>query len=135
MPWKNRIEPRSKNSGNRQPLKFCYWNLNSILSQNCFKLSLLKFFNALHNCDFICLSETFLSPSVWSTLSSHNIDGYNILLSDHPSGAKRGGVCVECVECVESLPIRILKRTPMTECLVLEKLYIISYLSYSSSFS
>ena len=60
--------PGPKKSGNCQPLKFCHWNLNSILSENCFKVSLLKSFNALHNYDFIYLSETLLSPSVSSTL-------------------------------------------------------------------
>ena len=112
--------PGPKKSGNCQPLKFCHWNLNSILSENCFKVSLLKSFNALHNYDFICLSESFLSPSVSSTLDSLNTDDYNIVRSDHPSGSKKGGVCCYFKE---SLPIRMLKITPMTECLVLEMLY------------
>ena len=110
MWWRHKIEPRTKKSGNCQPLKFCHWNLNSILPENCFKVSLLKSFNALHNYDFICLSETFLSPSVSSTLDSLNIHCYNIVRSNHPSGSK-------------SPPIRILKITPLTECLVLEMLY------------
>ena len=101
--------PGPKKSGNCQPLKFCHWNLNSILSENCFKVSLLKSFNALHNYDF----------TVSSTLDSLNIDGYNIVRSDHPSGSKRDGVCCYFKE---SLPIRILKITSMTECLVLEML-------------
>ena len=109
-----KVNPGLKKSGNCQLLKFCHWNLNSILSENCFKVSLLKSFNALHNYDFICLSETFLSPSVSSMLDSLNIDGYNIVISDHLSGSKRGGVCCYFRE---SLPIMILKRTPMTECL------------------
>ena len=71
--------PGPKKSDNCQPLKFCRWNLNSILSENCFKVSLLKSFNVLHNYDFICLSEMFLPPSVSSTLDSLNIDGYNIV--------------------------------------------------------
>ena len=124
-----------KKSGNCQPLKFCSWNLNSILSENCFKVSLLKSCNALHNYDFVCLSETFLSSSVSSTLDSLSIDGYNIVRSDHPSGSKRGGVCCYFKE---SLPIRILKITPMTECLVLEmlcnnKLIIVSVIYCSPS--
>ena len=82
-----------KKSGNCQPLKFCHWNLNSVLSENCFKVSLLKSFNALQNYEFICLSKTFLSPSVSFTLDSLNIDGYNIVRSDYPSTSKRGGVC------------------------------------------
>ena len=62
----------------------------------------------------------YLSPSVSSTLNSFNIDGYNIVRSDHPSGSKRGGVCCYFKE---SLPIRIWRITPMTECLVLDMLY------------
>ena len=85
--------PGPKKSGNCQPLKFFHWNLNSILSENCFEVSFLKSFNALHNYDFICLSGTFLSPSVSPTLDSLNNYGYNIVRSDHPSGSKRGGVC------------------------------------------
>ena len=112
--------PGRKKSGNCQPLKFCHWNPNSILSENYFKVSLLKSFNALHNYDFICLSETFLSSAVSSTFNSLNIDGYNIVQSDHPSGLKRGGMCCYFQE---GLPIRIMKMTPMTECLVLEMLY------------
>ena len=112
--------PGPNKSGNCQPLKFCHSNLNSILSENCFKVSLLKSFNALHNYDFICLSETFLSPSVSSTLDSLNIDGYNIVRSDHPSGSKRGGMCCYFKE---RLPSTILKITPMTNCLVLKMLY------------
>ena len=54
-----------------------------------------------------------------STLDSLSIDGSNIVPSDDPNGSKRGGV-----RCYfkESLPIRILKITPITECLVLEVL-------------
>ena len=44
----------------------------------------------------------------------------NIVRSDHISGSKKGGVCCYFKE---SLPIRILKITPMIECLVLEMLY------------
>ena len=66
-----------------------------------------------------------------STLDSLNIDGYNIVRSDHPSGSKTGGVCCYFKE---SLPTRILKITPMPECLVLEMLYNNKLLSYPLSF-
>ena len=112
--------PGPKKFSNSQPFKFCHWNLNSIFSENCFKVTLSKSFNALPNHDFICLSETFFSLSVSTTLDSLNIDGYNIVRSDHPSGSKRGGVCCYLKE---SLPISILKIAPMTECLPLEMLY------------
>ena len=54
-----------------------------------------------------------LSPSVSSMLDSLNIDGYNKVWSDHPSGSNRGRVCCYFKE---SRSIRILKITPMTEC-------------------
>ena len=68
---------------------------------------------------FTCLSETFISLLVNSMFDSLNIDGYNIVWSDHPSGSKRGVCCYF----KESLLIRLLKITPTTECLVLEMLY------------
>ena len=55
-----------------------------------------------------------------SMLDSLNIDGSNIVWSDHPSGSKRRGVFFYFKE---SLPIRIFKITPITECLVLEMLF------------
>ena len=81
-----------KKFGNFQPFKFCHWNLNSVLSEDCFKVSLLKAFNAFRNDDFTCSSKTFLLPSVNCTLDCLNIDGYNIVLSDHPSSSNRGAV-------------------------------------------
>ena len=41
--------PGPKKAGICQSLTFCHWNLNSILSDDCFKVSVLKSFNALHN--------------------------------------------------------------------------------------
>ena len=121
-------KPGPEKSGNCDPLKFCHCNLNSnrnfvivtSIPENCFKVPFLKSFNALHNYGFICLSEMLLSPLVSSTLDFLNIDGYNLVRSDHPSGSKRDAVCCYFKE---SLPLRILKTTPMTECLVLEMLY------------
>ena len=46
-----------KKFGNFQPFKFCHWNLNSVLSEDCFKVSLLKSFIVLHNFDFIHLPK------------------------------------------------------------------------------
>ena len=43
------------------------------------------------------------SSSVSSTLDSPNIDGYNIVRSDHLSGSKRGGMCYYVKE---NLPVK-----------------------------
>ena len=91
-----------------------------MLSEKLFKVSFSKSFNTLHNYDFMCLSETFLSPSVSSRIDFRNIDGYKVVRSVHRSGSKRGGVCCYFKG---SLPIRVLKITLITECLVLEMLY------------
>ena len=116
------IESKSgpKKFSNSQPFKFCHWNLSSVLSEDCFKVSLLKSFIALHNFDFIYFSKTFLSPSVSFTPDSLNVDSYNIVRSDHPSGSKREGVWYYFKE---SFLIRILEITPITERLLLEILY------------
>ena len=104
MSWGHRIEPSA--------------TCNFVIGIS--KVYYKKSFNALHNYELIYLSEMYLSPSVSSTLNSFNIDGYNIVRSDHPSGSKRGRVCCYFKE---SLPITIWRITPMTECLVLDMLY------------
>ena len=45
------------------------------------------------------------------------IEGYNLIRSDHPSNIKRGGVFI-CYK--ESLAVRIVNITSLTECLVCE---------------
>ena len=46
------------------------------------------------NFDIICLSEAFLNSSLDSEDDRLKIEGYNLIRSDHPSGSKKGGVCV-----------------------------------------
>ena len=43
------------------------------------------------------------------------IEGYNLIRSDHPCNTKRGGVCIYYKE---SLAVRIVNITSLTECLV-----------------
>ena len=40
-----------------------YWNLNSLLTHDFSKLSLIETYNTHHNFDMICLSETYLDSS------------------------------------------------------------------------
>ena len=42
-----------------QNLSLCHWNLNGITVNNYIKISLLQAYNAIHDFDIICLSETF----------------------------------------------------------------------------
>ena len=47
------------NSG--QSFSICHWNLNSIAAHNFSKISLLRAYNAIHNHDIVCHSETYLN--------------------------------------------------------------------------
>ena len=74
--------------------KFCHWNLNSILASNSIKLSLIEAYNSIHNFDLIALSETYLNSSVNN--EDISLEGFSrdIFRNDHPTNAKRGGVCL-----------------------------------------
>ena len=77
-----------------RPLNFCHWNLNSILSRDSVKISLIQAYNSVLNFDLIALSETYLNTSIGN--DAINLEGFSrdIFRSDHPSNAKRGGVCL-----------------------------------------
>ena len=82
------------NQGLKQSsLTFCHWNLNGVAAHEFIKVSLLQGYITERNFD-ICLSETFLNSSLDSEDDRLKIEGYNLRRSDHPSGSKKGGVCV-----------------------------------------
>ena len=60
--------PRPRpNSG--QNFSICHWNLNSIVVHNFSKVSLLRAYDAIHNYDIICLSETYLNHDTLPTVA------------------------------------------------------------------
>ena len=77
-----------------QSFSICHWNLNSILTLNFIKLSLLKPYIAIHKSDGVCLSETSLNASISNDDNSLEVPVYNLFRADHPSNTKRGGVCI-----------------------------------------
>ena len=83
----------------------CHWNLNSITSQDCVKVKLLTGYNVMHKFDIICIFESYLNSDTLSNDDNMNIPGYNMSHADHPSGNRRGGVCIYYKE---SLPIKML---------------------------
>ena len=89
------INPGPK-STSQQGFSICHWNLNSIIAHNFGKIFLLKAYAAIHKSDIICLSETYLDSSIATNNDKLDMDGYNLLCSDHPSNTKRGGVCILC---------------------------------------
>ena len=80
--------PKTKPNDN---LSVCHWNVNSIPSHNFQKIAVLESFVAMHKFDIICISETFLNNTYED--NDLNLNGYSLLQADHPSNAKRGGVC------------------------------------------
>ena len=98
----------------------CHWNVNSLPTDNYCKVAALKAYNSVYKYDFLCVSETFLNSSFESSDKDLMIEGYNLIRSDHPSNIKRGGVCIYFKE---SLAVRIVSITSLTECLVCEVQY------------
>ena len=74
----------------QQGFSICHWNLNSIIAHNVAKIFLLKAYVAMPKFDIICLLETYLDSSIPTNNDNLDIDGYNLLHSDHPSNIKRG---------------------------------------------
>ena len=97
---------------------FCHWNLNGLAAHNFSKVSLLQAISVSKNYDLICLSETFLYPSIDSSDERITIEGYTFSRTDHPSNEKRGGICIYYKE---HLPvIKIDDLCNLNGCLVLE---------------
>ena len=92
-------------------------NCNSQTKDNYWKVSGLKAYSAIHNSDFICVSETFLDSSIQSDDIDLMIDGYNLFLADHPRNTERGDVCIYYKESVLVSSINI---TALAKCLVYE---------------
>ena len=99
-------------------LSVCHWNRNSLSTPNFTKLAQLKAYNSIYKYDFICLSETYLDSSTPDNLVE--IEGYKLILTDHPDNIKRGGVCIYCKE---SLPVRVISTPYFKEALLLEMSY------------
>ena len=69
-------------------------------------MSLLKADLSVHKFDIVCLSETYLDPSVPLHDVNLEIQGCELVRSDHLLGSyKRGRVCI-CF--INSLPLKIL---------------------------
>ena len=69
-------------------ISFCHWNLNGLAAHNSNEVSLLQAISVSKKYDLICLSETFLDPSIDSSYERTTIEGYNLLRADHPSNKK-----------------------------------------------
>ena len=102
----------------QSPLKFCHWNLNSILSRESVKIPLIQAYNSVVNFDLIALSETYLNNSISNEAISLEGFSNDVFRSDHPSNGKRGGVCLYYKENM-TIKQRIDLQT-ISECVVAE---------------
>ena len=58
------------------------------------KISLLESYNAIYKHDFLCISETYFHSSILEGGENMQLNGYNMIRTDHPSNAKFGGVWI-----------------------------------------
>ena len=93
-------------------------NLKSITAHNFAKEYLLQAYNAIHNFDLICLSESYLDSSVSSDNDNLYIRDYKLVIADQPGNIKRGGVCVYLKN---SLPVSCLPNPYLKEYLIFEE--------------
>ena len=75
-------------------LKFCHWNLDSIVVNGFIKIPLIEAHNSFYNYDLIALSETYLDSSITNETISLTGFSKEIFRCDHPDGMKRGGICL-----------------------------------------
>ena len=66
----------------------------ALTAHNFSKISLLRAYNAIHNYNAICLSETYLNHATLSENYNLKILGYELIRVDHPPNKKRGGTCI-----------------------------------------
>ena len=77
-----------------QSLSICHWNLNIIPTHNLRKLDLLQGYIYSNKVDILCLSETFLNSDISCDDNNLQLPGFDLILTDHQSNTKRGGVCI-----------------------------------------
>ena len=68
----------------------------------------------IHKFDIICLPATYLDSSISTNNDNLDIDGYNLVRSDHLSNTKRVEVCIYY------LPLRVININCLNECIVFD---------------
>ena len=97
-------------------LSICNWNLNGLDTNYFFKISLFEAYNTVHDFDINGISETFMNSAHFNDYAILNLQEYTMIRSDHPSNAKRGGVCIFYKD-----HLSFVRRTDITyldECLI-----------------
>ena len=79
-------------------------------------MSVLRAYISVNKID-ICLSQTFLGPSISSDNDNLELPGYNLVRADNPTNTKRGGVCIYYHN---SLPLKVIDIQLLNECINFE---------------
>ena len=87
-------ENRGPKPSPKHSFSICHWNLNSISAQNYIKVALLRAYIYTHKFDMICFSEAYLYFDTSDDDDNLKIEDYNLILANHPSNTKQGGVCI-----------------------------------------
>ena len=100
-----------------QSFSICHWNVNSVSAHNLSNVSLLRAYISIHKFDVICISKTFLNSDTAFDNNNLNIEGYDVVRSDHPSNSRRGGLCIYYNQ---SLALKIFDIKYLQECIVFQ---------------
>ena len=96
----------------QQSSSVCKWNLDSLFVHNFAKIFLLKACVEIRKFDINYFSETYLDSSIPTSNDNLDIDGYNLVHSDHPSNTKDGGFCIYYRS---YLPLRVININYLSE--------------------
>ena len=112
------IEINPGPSEREKALSVCHWNLNSVWVDDFSKIDQISAFLESHQFDIFCIGESFLNSEIEDDDQRLTIENYSLIRSDHPSGSKRGGVCIYYRDhlVLEKRP----ELTTLNECLVTE---------------
>ena len=96
-------------------LTFCNWNLNTLVKDNFYRVTLVEAENVNYNYDIISLCETSLNATI--EVTENILPGYKFYPCYHPDGNRSGGVGIFYKE---SLPLNIRHDLSFEECIVSE---------------
>ena len=80
-------------------------------------MSLLNAYLTFYKFDIVCSSETYLDSNTAPDNNNLEISGYNLIILDHSSNSKRGGVCIYYKN---FLRLRVLDIQYLHECINIE---------------
>ena len=118
-PWLSYRLPKAHDLNIDSLIDSFHWNLNSKLTHNFAKLSLLRASVSEHKFDIICLSETYFNYSIDG--ESLEISWYYLVRFDHPSNNKHCGICIYYKN---FFPLKVTDFCLLKECIAFDLIII-----------